>query len=124
MSAVQPGTDLSCVGWKFLHWLLTNPKVNPSIDHPLVRGAIKQCADVLIPLTKGLPVDWSAESAERSAAWSAESAASAARSAARSAAWSAESAESAAYKMMESAAYKMMAGKLIVLIKAAPKAKV
>jgi hypothetical protein len=143
MSAVEPGADLSLVGWKFLHWLLTNKKVNPGIDHTLVRDAVKQCADVFAPLTKGLPVDasaaWSAESAARSAesaesaAWSAESAARSAESA-ESAAWSAESAarsaesaawsaESAAWSAARSAAYYRMSNKLIALIKTAPKAK-
>jgi hypothetical protein len=112
MSAIAPGADLSRVGWKFQYWLLTAEKLNPGINHPLVRDAVKKCADVLIPLTKGQPVDgpaaWSAESAARSAARSAESAAESAawsarsaESAAESAAWSARSAESAA----ESAAW-------------------
>ena len=118
MSAVQPGTDLSCVGWKFLHWLLMDEKVNPGIKHPLVRDTIKQCADVLIPLSKGQPVDRSAAESATCAAWSAarsatdgsaesaaESAASAACAAwsAMSAAWSAACAESAA-RSAESAA--------------------
>ena len=98
MGSIAPGVDLSRVGWQFLHWLLTNKTVNPGIDHPLVRDAVKQCADVLVPLTKGKPVAGSAGSA----AWSAESAA---WSAARSAAWSAaRSAESAAWSA-ESAAW-------------------
>ena len=100
--AIQPGADLSRVGWKFLHWLLTDEKVNPGINGPLVKGAVKQCADVLVPLTKGLPVDESA----------AESAAESAESAARSAAWSARSAA-------WSAAYEEMSEKLLRLLRAA-----
>src|SRR5882757_372452 len=69
LSAIKPGADLSRVHWQFLHWLLTEELAGR--DHPLVASEIKQCADILIPLTKGLPVDKSAESAE-SAAWSAE----------------------------------------------------
>ena len=117
MSAVQPGTDLSCVGWKFLHWLLMDEKVNPGIKHPLVRDTIKQCADVLIPLSKGQPVDRSAAESAACAAWSAawsaarsatdgsaESAAESAACAALSAAWSAaESATSAATSAARSA---------------------
>src|SRR5262245_12955032 len=49
MSAIRPGADLSHVSWQFLHWLLTDEEVNPGINHPLVRDAIKQCADVLVP---------------------------------------------------------------------------
>jgi hypothetical protein len=124
-TAIQPSADLSRVGWKFLYWLLTEELEGR--DHPLVRDAIKQCADVLVPLTKGRPVDasaaWSAESAAWSAAWSAEGAA---RSAARSAASAARSTESAAWsaasaaRSTESAAYTRMAAKLIALLKTAP----
>jgi hypothetical protein len=110
MSAVPVGADLSLVGWKFLHWLLTDEKVNPGINRPTVKNAVTQCANMLLPLTKGQKVNASAAS---SAAWSA---ARIAACAARIAAASAESAESAA----ESAAYVLMADKLIALIKAAP----
>jgi hypothetical protein len=110
MSAVEPGADLSRVSWKFLHWLLTDIRVNPGIHHPLVSDAIKQCADVLLPLMKGLPADaaWSAACranaasaadaacmANAASAWREARAARAAR-AARDAAWSAASAASAA----------------------------
>ena len=73
MSAVKPGSDLSCVGWQFLHWLLTNEKVNPGINHPLVLDAVKQCADLLAPMTKGKAADVSAAAAAAAAeaAWSA-----------------------------------------------------
>ena len=92
MAAIKPGQDLSLVGWKFQHWLLTDEKVNPGINHPLVCEAVKACADVLAPLIKGNPVDGSAA---RSAAESARSAAESARSAVWSAAVSARSAASA-----------------------------
>ena len=98
MSAIEPGADLSLVGWKFQYWLLTDEEVNPGINHPLVKDSIKQCADVLIPL-KGQPVDQKAANAmnaERSAARSAASAAWSAAESAESAARSAESAASAA----------------------------
>src|SRR6201986_1912331 len=36
MKAIKPGADLSLVGWKFLHWLLTDETVNPDINHILV----------------------------------------------------------------------------------------
>ena len=106
MTAVQPGADLSRVGWQFLYWILTDEKVNPGINHSIVRDAIKQCADILLPLTKGKPIDGSA-------ARSAESAASAERSA------DAASAASAA----RSAAYDRMSDTLVSLIKVAPKVK-
>jgi hypothetical protein len=101
MSAIRPGADLSRVGWQFLHWLLTDEKVNPGINHPLVREVVKQCADLLAPLMKGLPVAGRSARSAESAARSAESAESAARSAG-SAAWSA--AESAAWSAAGSAA--------------------
>jgi len=55
-AAIRPGADVSRVGWQFLHWLLTDSTVNPDIDHPWVR----QCAAVLVPLTKGEPSDTAA----------------------------------------------------------------
>jgi hypothetical protein len=107
MSAIKPGADLSCVGWQFLHWLLTDKEINPGIGHPLVRDAVKQCADLLVRLTKGKRFNtgaaWSAPlRAAESAAESARSAAWSVRSAARSAAWSA--ALRAAVRAAESAA--------------------
>jgi hypothetical protein len=134
LSAIKPGADLSRVGWQFLHWLLTEELAER--EHPTVRATIKQCADVLVPLTKGLPFDkgaaasaWSAAaSAAASAASAAESAAASAESAAESAAWSAAesaaaSAESAAWSAAESAAasaaYVRMSVKLLELLVAA-----
>jgi len=122
MGAIHPGADLSRVGWKFLHWLLTDKSVNPGIDHPLVRDAIKQCADVLVPLTKGLPVDKAAADA------AARAAADAAYAAADAAAYAAYAARAAAYAAADAAAYaadaayaayKKMAAKLIKLLEAA-----
>ena len=70
LAAIKPGADLSTVGWKFLHWLLTEELSGR--EHPQVGAVVKQCADVLVPLTKGKKVD---ASAAASAAASAESAA-------------------------------------------------
>ena len=137
LSAAKPGADLSLVGWKFLAWLLSDEKVNPGINHPLVRDAVKRCANMMHDMGEGKKVAESARSAAESAArsaawsaaesaaWSAESAAwSAARSAAWSAAWSAEAAaESAARsaaRSAESAAYVLMSKKLLTLMRAAP----
>jgi hypothetical protein len=95
LSVIPVGVDLSRVQWKFLHWLLTEELAGR--EHPLMRDVVRQCADVLVPLTKGELVDiQAAASAARSAAWSAASA--------RSAAWSAASARSAAASAAESAA--------------------
>ena len=107
MSAIKPGADLSLVGWKFLHWILTDETGNPGISHPIVKDAVAQAAQIICALSKGGPLDGSAaRSAARSAAWSAaESAAEAARSAAWSAAESAaEAARSAAWSAARSAA--------------------
>ena len=116
MEAVQAGSDLSRVSWAFLHWILTDKAVNPGIDHPLVRDAVRASANLMADLAAGKTVLASAESAA-SAAWSAASAASAAWSAesAESAARSAESAESAE----RSAAYVLMSKKLLALLRAA-----
>lgn len=88
LESAKVGADLSRVSWQFLHWLLTEELAGR--DHPLVRDAVKRCADALVPLAHGEPVSASAASA-----------ASAARSA-------------------ESAAYKRMADKLLSLMEAAP----
>ena len=110
LSAIELGADLSLVGWKFLHWLLTESLIG-AYDHKLVRDAVQQCAAVLEPLTRGKKVNQSAASAAWNAAESAESAVSAAWNAARSAesavsaAWNAAaSAESAASAAVRSAA--------------------
>ena len=55
LSAIPVGADLLLVGWKFLHWLLTEELTGR--DHPKVKDVIKRCANVLVPLTKGLAVD-------------------------------------------------------------------
>jgi hypothetical protein len=148
IGSVQEGSDLSLVGWKFLHWILTDEGVNPGINHPVVANAIKKCADLIKLLVEGGIVKYSAASVAESAASAAYSAASAARSAASaesaaySAARSAESAATAAYSTARSAArgaesaaysaacaadnaarsavYVKMSHKLLELIKSAP----
>ena len=112
LKAIRPGADLSRVGWQFLYWLITKSGIG-AYDHPLVKDAVAQVAEVLRAPAEGRPIDASAAwSAAWSAARSAESAASAARSAAsaersaESAAWSAaRSAESAARSAERSAAW-------------------
>jgi len=118
-TAIKPGADLSTVGWKFLHWLLTRSGIG-AYSHPSVSDAVAQCAAVLEPLMRGEPANASAARSAASAASAARSAASAAwsaESAARSAASAAWSAESAAWSA-ESAAYKTMADQLIALMEA------
>ena len=102
MEAIRPGADLSRVSWQFLHWLLTDEAANPGINHPLVKDAVQQCADLLVPLTEGLPAD-------KRAAWAAWAAARAAESAAESAADAADAG---------AAAYQKMSRKLIELLEA------
>jgi hypothetical protein len=48
-AAIYPGADLSRVGWKWLHWLLIDGL--PRVNDVAATAAIKQCADVLLPLT-------------------------------------------------------------------------
>jgi hypothetical protein len=114
-SAIAPGADLSRVGWQFLHWLVTDAKVNPGIEHPIVRDAVRQCADILEPLAQGKRADRAAalsavHAAERAvhAAERADAAdaADAARSAADAAdaAWNAEHAADAAWSAASAAA--------------------
>ena len=112
LSSIAPGRDLSPVGWQFLHWLLTESGL-AEFDHVLIKAAVAQCADALMPLIGRRPVD--ANAAQRAAAaartamgtaarteglrdtvsWSVESAALAAESAALSATDPAASAERA-----------------------------
>src|SRR6202042_698173 len=73
LAAIQPGADLSRVSWIFLHWLLTEELVGR--DNPRVEKQIKACADVLVPLTKGQPLDPEAACKARDEAWGAADAA-------------------------------------------------
>jgi len=125
MTAIQPGMDLSLVSWKFLYWMLTDEEVNPGINHPLVKDAVAQAAQVICSISKGdMPNIETAESAE--------SACKVARSAGLAAelAVSADSADSArsvarleaAGKAAWAAADARMADKLIELIEATPTA--
>jgi hypothetical protein len=91
LGAVTPGSDLSQVGWKFLHWLLTD-QIRVEGEGKIfddVRKAIKQCADVLVPLKDGGVVD-------KDAAYVAADAAANAAYAARAAAYAADAAAYAA----------------------------
>jgi hypothetical protein len=71
MGAIIPGLDLSLVGWKFLHWILTDAEVNPGIDDPIVKEAMSQCADLIFKISVGGPLDRSAAASAWSAARSA-----------------------------------------------------
>lgn len=140
MGAIVPGSDLSRVGWQFLHWLLTESGIG-AFAHPLVSDVVKQCADVLVPLKEGRPADesaaneaWNAaydarnavggveslESTVDSAGSAAASAGSATRKAQKSAVHAEDSAYSAARSAAEStessAAYIAMSIKLVALI--------
>lgn len=68
MGAIEPGQDLSRVGWKFLHWLLTGKAVDPGIADPLVSAEAARCAEILVPLTEGRLVDKNAAVAAAAAA--------------------------------------------------------
>jgi hypothetical protein len=140
LSAIEPGKDLSRVAWQLLHWLLTEGGAGEH-DQPTVMAAVKPCADVLLLLVNGRPVDrgtaeaaaamaWAA--AERAAItapllerarWIAESAARAAESAALSVTDKALSAERAATAVSaaigRSADYVAVSEKLLELLRAA-----
>ena len=99
-AAITPGADLSRVGWKWLHWLLTDGL--PCVPDAAVNAAIKQSADVLLPLTRGEPVDRATADAAARAANEAANAAYAAYAAANAAA---NAAARAAYEAADAAAY-------------------
>lgn len=67
MGAIRPGSDLSRVGWQFLHCLLSDQTANPGISHPSVNHAVERCADVLVPLARGVSVDAAATEEARAA---------------------------------------------------------
>jgi len=105
LRSVKVGSNLSLVGWKFLHWILTTEEVNPGINDPLVKDAVLRVAEIVRFLAEGKSIKTSAAwSAVKSAARSAESAAwSAVKSAVESAAWSAWSAAKSAAESAASA---------------------
>jgi hypothetical protein len=139
LGSIVPGKDLSHVGWQFLHWLLTESGFGE--PDATIRDAVRQCADVLVPLVDGRPVDKGAAehaatmacaaaeeaaitgSSSRQASWMAESAARAAESAALSTTCSASSAERAATAVSAAIArspdYVTVGEKLLDLLKAA-----
>ena len=101
LNCIPVGADLSRVGWQFLYWLLTEELVGR--DDPRVAKQIRACADVLLPLVKGAPVD-------REAALQAHRVAHAA------AAHAADAAAAAYAAAARSKAYERMANKLIELM--------
>lgn len=100
--SIDPGKDLSRVGWQFLHWLLTESGLG-EFDHPLVKEAVTRCADALIPLKDGRPVDRSAAADAATAAWAAAKKAEISAGTSVGAPWSAESAARAAESAVLSA---------------------
>jgi hypothetical protein len=138
LSAITVGQDLSCVVWKFLYWLLTEELT--SRDDPRVAKQIKDCADVLIPLTKGEAVD--RQAATKAAAYASDAAAyasdaayaataaayaataAAASDAAAYAAYASDAAayasDATAYASARSTCYHRMSIKLLELMQAAP----
>ena len=140
LSSIVPGRDLSPVGWQFLHWLLTESELG-EFRHVLIKDAVAQCANALMPLIRHRPVDRSAaehaaaaartametvagmEGLPEAVAWSAESAALAAESAALSGTNPAESAErtvlATSAAVPGSKAYTAMSEKLLALLEAA-----
>ena len=84
LQAIRPGVDLSLVGWKFLHWLMEVELAGNKNDR--IGTVIKRCANMLVPLTKGQPVDEDECRAVRDAAAAASYAAAAAAAASYAAA--------------------------------------
>jgi hypothetical protein len=139
LTAVSVGADLSLVGWKFLHWLLTE-QIKVEGEGKIfddVRAAVKQCADVLVPLKEGGEVDKDAAARAADAARAAADAACATDAAARAANAAADAADAAVYaadaayaaraahaavyaayaaRAAHAAAWRQMADKLIKLI--------
>jgi hypothetical protein len=133
LSSIEPGKDLSRVGWQFLHWLLTE-RNEAETDFP---AGVRQCAAVLVPLANGQAVDKAAAADAAAMAWASakttglsenatwivESAARAAESAALAQECATLSAEHAAIAVTaaiaRSADYIALSQKLLELLKAA-----
>jgi hypothetical protein len=135
LSSIEPGKDLSRVGWRLLHWLLTESGF-ARCDQPDLRDTVERCAAVVAPMAAGRPADKNAadhaaamaraatERADLQSAWIVESATLAAESvalaAAASAALSAERAATAVSAAVgRSADYVIVSEKLLDLLKAA-----
>jgi hypothetical protein len=138
--SISPGRDLSPVGWKFLHWLLTESRL-AEFDHVLTKAVVARCAETLVPLIDCRPADVSAAAHAATAArvamdivsriddlpdavaWGVESAALAAESAALSGIDPAVSAERAVAATSAAIAgskdYVTLSENLIELLKAA-----
>ena len=70
LEAIQPGADLTRVGWQFLYWLVTDSRIG-SFDHASVRDSVAQVSAILSNLADGRPNDKSAAASAWSAAESA-----------------------------------------------------
>lgn len=110
LSGIEPGHDLSHIGWQLLYWLLTESGLG-RFDDPLVESSIRQCAAVLLPLSSGYLADRAEAEAAAAAAWAAYK--QAASKGAETAKWAAESAaraaESAALSLSDPSASAEMA---------------
>jgi hypothetical protein len=95
LSSIEPGADLSPVGWQLLHWLLTGSGFG-ECDHPTVAVAVAQCSDLLAALAGGRTVDKTVAEAAAAVAWAAARDAEITAPASVGAAWIAESAARAA----------------------------
>jgi hypothetical protein len=102
LSSIDPGRDLTHVSWKILHWLLTENSRGETV--PLVvENVVRQCADILVPLVDGRPVDKDAAGKAMAAAWAAVEKVEALNSPSPRGPWIAESAARAAESAMLSA---------------------
>ena len=110
IEAVPVGVELALVFPRFMHWLMSDPQGMRQYANRETLPIVDTLVELYARRIAGVPFDlraaWSAARSADSAAWSAESAVSAARRAAWSAvnaAWGAESAERAAWSAARSA---------------------
>jgi len=102
--AVAASADLSKVPLHFKYWLLTDETINPGINHPIVKKAISDVAEMIKREIEEEKI--SKEERKKLTDAARNAALSAAKSDARGAAWSAA----------KSAAWQRMANKLIELV--------
>jgi hypothetical protein len=110
MSAIEPNADLSLVGWKFLHWILTDKKINPGINHKLVKKSVSNCASIIFDLSNNEAVD------EEYIELSHKDASKAARNASDLSVWMARNAAEAALNSIRSIKYPLSSQVVVLYV--------
>jgi hypothetical protein len=72
LSSIEPGRNLTPVGWQFLHWLVTDSGFGGSaLPSGAMQDAVRRCAELLLPLVEGRPADKAAAEQAAALGWAA-----------------------------------------------------